>query len=231
MGIIVDSKLRGASTSLVKDFEACLESSKGERRIALFLKQHPDVILWSLLTIGGHMEYVVPEFGLGKSLRCDFVVVQSYSNGWRVEFVELEPVIDPLYNKDRTPSRRLRIAQKQIADWQNYIHDEPDSIRYQLADAIIQKDLIRPLHYEDLEPSSYAASKLRDPKSFIHFGFNIVIGRRKDVSQLGHNLRSSHNYHSDVEIISYDRLLDVAKNIDKRCAKNGGSVCLPSTEP
>jgi hypothetical protein len=30
--------------------------------------------------------------------------MQSYSGGWNIEFVELEPVNVSLFNKDRTPS-------------------------------------------------------------------------------------------------------------------------------
>jgi hypothetical protein len=74
-----------------------LGRSSGERIIHSYLKKHP-------------------EFRIGSRFRCDFVVMQSYSGGWNIEFVELEPVNVSLFNKDRTPSKPLRIALNQIDD-------------------------------------------------------------------------------------------------------------------
>lgn len=212
---------------LTKEYDKALRSSDGERVAADFLKKNPLILFWSFFSMGGHCHYVVPEFGLGKSLRCDFVLIQSHSGGYEVKFIELEPVSDQLFNKNRTPSRRLRIAQKQIHDWQNYIHDEPASIRYQLAEAVTKFDLL----YDGRgrrEPMNFAGCDLRDPKSFIHFHYHIVIGRRSELSKTNRYLKSSHNYFGDIELVSYDRLLDVAGCMDARTIHPKESIYLPS---
>jgi hypothetical protein len=84
-----------------------LGRSNGERSISRYLKRNPSLVLSTFGTFGNHGNYVLAEFGLGKSLRADFVILQSFSGGWRVDFVELEPVANTLFNKDRTPSKPL----------------------------------------------------------------------------------------------------------------------------
>lgn len=179
----------------------------------MFLKTHPEILLWSFFDVGGHGHYVIPEFGLGKSLRCDFVLMQSFSGGWHVRFVELEPVKDKLYNKDRTPTRRLRLAQKQIADWQHYEHVDGVSLRTQLAEAAMSKNCFK-REFNDLEPASLSGRRLRDPKTYVRFYYHIVIGRRTTLTEIANELRASSSFHTEVEIASYDRLLDVAENLD-----------------
>ena len=73
----------------------------------------------------GHSDFVIPEFSLGCDHRADFVVMQSFFSGWKIQFVELEPVDKKIFNpKDKTPSQRLRAATKQINDWRNFEKDE-----------------------------------------------------------------------------------------------------------
>ncbi len=93
-----------------------LGRSSGERIIHSYLKKHPDLLWDAFMNCGGHSDYVIPEFRIGSRFRCDFVVMQSYSGGWNIEFVELEPVRVSLFNKERTPSKPLRIALNQIDD-------------------------------------------------------------------------------------------------------------------
>src|ERR1700694_5559863 len=101
-----------------------LSQSDGERAIARYLKRHPDLVLDAFGRFGNHGNYVLSEVRLGKSLRADFVIVQGFSGGWWVDFVELESVADAVYTKDRTPTKALRTAQRQIADWRDYQRTE-----------------------------------------------------------------------------------------------------------
>lgn len=200
---------------LSEELEHILSTSKGERQIAAFLKKHPEIVFWTFLRVGGHLHYVVPEFQLGKHFRSDFILLQSYSGGWHIHLVELEPIVDPVYNKDGTPSKRLRYAQKQIADWRMYKDTEISSLRIQLAEAAkasggFQMDL------KSSEPSSFSGKRLRDPLTFIDWNYHIVIGRRALLSETAQTNRSRGMPYDQIEIVTYDRFLDVVRDWEKK---------------
>jgi hypothetical protein len=115
---------------------------------------------------------VIPEFRIGSRFRCDFVVMQSYSGGWNIEFVELEPVNVSLCNKDRTPSKPLRIALNQIDDWKRFLETDGATMRSQLADAAKKNDLLQPDLNLGGEPSSFAGDDLRHPFTHIRAAYN-----------------------------------------------------------
>jgi len=209
MGIVGVLNMKEYTPALLK----ALEESDGERRIAKFLKSHPQLIFWAFNNCGGHCHYVVPEFGIGKSLRCDFVLLLSHSGGWVIQFVELEPVKDPLYNKDRIPSKRLRVAQKQIADWRRYVDTDEFSLRNQLADAAKTKNCLEPLLH-GREPSSYSSVRLRDSHCYLRYEYHIIISRRKYLFDDTNFYRSSSFFQDGIEIVTYDRLIEVAEKLD-----------------
>ena len=180
-----------------------------------FLKKNPEIVFWTFFGMGGHSDYVVSEFSLGKALRCDFVLMSSDSGGWEVNFVELEPVHDSLYNKDRTPSRRLRIAKKQIDDWKRYVHDDGISLRMQLAEAAKSKNCLYPKLDDHSEPSSLSGKLLCHPKTHIQFYYHIVIGRREKLSPIANELRSSSFEHDRIEIATYDRFIETLGKMRK----------------
>jgi len=158
-----------------------LGRSSGERIIHSYLKKHPDLLWGAFMNCGGHSDYVIPEFRIGSRFRCDFVVMQSYSGGWNIEFVELEPVSVSLFNKDRTPSKPLRVALNQIDDWKRFLETDGTTMRSQLADAAKKNDLLQPDLNLGKEPSSFAGDDLRHPFTHIHAAYNIVFGRRDDL--------------------------------------------------
>jgi ribosomal protein L20 len=195
-----------------------LEATKGEREAARFLKANPSLLFWTFFSLGGHLQYVVPEFGLGKSLKCDFLLMQSYSTGWNVKFVELEPVDDRILNKDLTPSRRLRLAQKQIVQWQDYAYHDSLSLRTQLASVARKRDILKEVK-GDYEPTSFSGKRLRDPKTYISFMYYIVIGRRSKLSdEMRQHLNAMCNQ-SRCEIATYDRFIDTLKTVKEGTAR------------
>jgi hypothetical protein len=191
-----------------------LDRLRGERGISTYLKQHPQLVFWTFFTIGGHSDYLISEFSLGKRLKADFVAMQSDSGGWHVTFVELEPVDDPLFNRDGTPTRRLRIAQSQILDWQHYSHYDGPSLRAQLAEAA-QRDDILGNSSPEFEPSSYSGIHLRDPMSYVQWEYWIVIGRRKALTDEKRQLRSALSHNSRYSVRSYDMFADTAKRAEE----------------
>ena len=201
-----------------KEVADLIDTAKGERQMARFLKENPGLLFWTFFSLGGHMHYVVPEFGLGKSLKCDFLLMQSYSTGWNVKFVELEPVDDRILNKDLTPSRRLRLAQKQIVQWQDYAYHDSLSLRIQLADVARKRDILKEIK-GDYEPTSFSGKRLRDPKTYISFMHYIVIGRRNKLSEeMRQHLNAMCN-HSRCEIATYDRFVDTLKALKEGTAR------------
>lgn len=202
-----------------QDVTDLIDTAKGERQVARFLRANPRLLFWTFFSLGGHLQYVVPEFGLGKSLKCDFLLMQSYSTGWNVKFVELEPVDDRILNKDLTPSRRLRLAQKQIVQWQDYAYHDSPSLRTQLADVARKCDILKEVK-GDLEPTSFSGKRLRDPKTYISITYYIVIGRRNKLSEeMRQHLNAMCN-HSRCEIATYDRFVDTLKTVKEGTARS-----------
>jgi len=152
-----------------------LGRSSGERIIHSYSKKHPDLLWGAFMNCGGHSDYVIPEFRIGSRFRCDFVVMQSYSGGWNIEFVELEPVNVSLFNKDRTPSKPLRIALSQIDDWKRFLETDSATIRSQLADAAKKNDLLQPDLNLGGEPSSFAGDDLRHPFTHIRAAYTSLL--------------------------------------------------------
>jgi hypothetical protein len=87
-----------------------LDKATRERPIHRFLKNEPLLVWATFMNCGGHSDYVIPEFSLSGKYRTDFVVMQSFSGGWNIAFVELEPVDEKPFNQDGSPSTRLRGA-------------------------------------------------------------------------------------------------------------------------
>ena len=192
-----------------------LGRSSGERIIHSYLKKHPNLLWGAFMNCGGHSDYVIPEFRIGSRFRCDFVVMQSYSGGWNIEFVELEPVNVSLFNKDRTPSKPLRIALKQIDDWKRFLETDGATMRSQLADAAKKNDLLQPDLNLGKEPTSFAGDDLRHPFTHIHAAYNVVIGRRDELDDVSNHVRNSYRSLHMVQICTYDRFVQVARNADR----------------
>lgn len=197
-----------------------LRQSNGERNIARYLKRNQSLILSAFAGFGNHGNYVLAEFGLGKSLWADFVVIQGSSVGWQIEFIELEPVGDLLFNKDRTPTKSLRRAQKQIADWRDYERTDRAPLRRQLADAAKRDDILKEFQGDDDDLVTLTGMRLRDPEAYVSYGYHIVIGRRELLSTTAHKLRSRSRDDDNIDIATYDRIVDAAMSLD---AKDGNA--------
>ena len=94
------------------DFQSFLDAQTGERQVADFIRQKPQVLYWALCGRSGHCRFVFHEFPLGSSFVADFVVLNSYSGVWEVKFVEFEPVDERIFTKAGVPAKRLAGAIK-----------------------------------------------------------------------------------------------------------------------
>jgi hypothetical protein len=191
-----------------KAYLAALQASKGERHILAYFKQHPTLIYRHTVPCRGHDDYMIAEFEIGNEYKADFVVLNSYSGGWDITFIELEPVGAKMFNKDRTPARDLRVAIRQIDDWRRFILQQQQYFLIQLTKAAQQKDLLHQ-DYEraSREPTSGAGWTLRDPRNCFSYSYQIVIGRRAQLRPIDNELRATYRHNHDIDIATYDRFL------------------------
>jgi hypothetical protein len=213
--------------TLKTEFSEALEKAKGEREIHAFLKQEPLLVWSTFMNEGGHSKYVISELGLSGKYRPDFALMQSFSGGWNVVFVELEPVDDQPFKKKTVkqknkskeviqPSNRLLGAIEQINDWRNFEKDEGAALRSLLADAARDRDTLYPEQNLAREPWC-VKMPLRDPMTYLSVKYFIVVGRRNHFDEsLIHAKAKFARHYSDVEILTYDRFTEVAENIELR---------------
>jgi hypothetical protein len=192
-----------------------LDQTKGEREIHAFLKEEPLLVWATFMNSGGHSNYVIPEFSLSGKYRADFVVMQSFSGGWNIAFIELEPVDENPFTQKEIPSQRLRGAIKQIDDWHDFEEEEGASLRSHLADLAQKYDTLYPERNLAREPRC-VKMQLRDPKTYLCCKYFIVMGRRCHFDEEFIHVKAKFVRHHNVEILTYDRFIEVADNLNQQ---------------
>lgn len=191
-----------------------LNSSLGERSICKFLGSHPELIRWSVCKTGGHSTYVLKEFPFGSKYKADFAVAMSYSGAWEVHLIELEPPKDIVITKAGLPSNNLNTAISQINDWKDYIEQNLMAFKQDLTEKCMKKNLleIKPSKHV---PTNYTNDYLNAIDTVIFFHYYIVIGMRENITAEQRAKINQIKRFSDVEIFSFGRILDVARQCDK----------------
>jgi hypothetical protein len=189
--------------------EKILRSCPGERTIAAYLHRHPHLVYWSFSPLGGHDRYVLTEFPLGSRFKVDMVVINSHSGAWIVDFIELEPVNDRVFNRDRTPSRQLAIAIRQIDDWRTYVRANESQVRADLVRWAKTRDILR-YSSRGKEPCNYSGDQLADPRSVIFSQFSVIIGRSTKLDAERRSLLGHYSLNHDIAVITYDRFTELA---------------------
>ena len=202
---------------LQEELNRILNGASGERRASAFLARNPEIVRWAFCWTGGHSTYVVKEFPFGSRYRADLVVPLSYSGAWEVHMIELEPPNDSVINKDGTPSQRLNKAMSQIQDWREYIERNPDSIRKDLSDWCVKHDRLR-LYDDHDPPCNETGDYLSHPDTYIVYEYHIVIGMRESVSREKRRKMNQYSGSMDIDICTYGRFLDIARNFDRHYA-------------
>lgn len=187
-----------------------LTTTSDERPIVEFIKSAPWIPYWTFCTLGGHDRYAIFEFPLGNELKCDLLLLNSYSGSWEALFVEFESAADKIFTKNGTPTKRLAIAQRQIDDWSTFINENRDTVR---------RDMVRYAKTRDRlgysrgtgEPSNFSGDRLSDPNTYIAFRYKIVIGRRTQLAAEQRRLVGRYRDNRDAELVTYDRLLALAE--------------------
>jgi len=168
-------------------FRAALNSATREEDLQRHLEAHPMLLVQSLT--GGHGRWVIPRQRLGAEFVTDFLVGERSSMGHEWLAVELESPRARMFTKSGDPSARLTHALRQITDWRAWLKNN-------------QNYAARPrpesgLGLTGISPSLPAL---------------VLIGRRAETDEGTSARRRQMCEDLNVEIHSFDWLLDVAEN-------------------
>lgn len=135
---------------------------------------------------GHHEAYIYPEKELGSEYRTDYMLVGRNSIGYHIVLVEFEDVNSPLVLKKRNDyAESVRKGITQLSDWKRWI------------------DINR-----DYFLKSFNIDKLYNNVASWSYNYCLVVGRRKNETELYNELRSQSIHENHINIISYDRLAD-----------------------
>jgi hypothetical protein len=162
-----------------------INQARSERPIQAFLQRKPALLVRHLG--GGHGRWVIPQKRLGAEHVSDFLIGDSHSFGHDWCAVELESPTAKLFNKRGDPSAALTHALRQIQDWRIWLTKNLDYAMRSRSE--------RGLGLTDIHP---------------RLGGYIILGRRADSKDENNALRRQIMRDNDVEIHTYDWLIDAA---------------------
>jgi len=206
---------------LSEELQSALETP-GERAAAAFLAKNPQLVYWAFARTDGHASYVLKEFPFGSRYKADFVVLYAYSRVWEIHLIELEPPKDPIITKKGVPSARLSKAISQVSDWREYFLSNRAVVQRDLNDWCGRKDLLGWMRDPE-NPCNFTGDELRDPSIYIDLQCHVIIGRRGDVSSEKGRKMNQYRFNGFARVGTFDRFLDIARNIDRREANPADS--------
>lgn len=200
---------------LAPELKALIDSATTEREILRWLKQKENAwILPPALKVAPFGKYAVPEFPFGTDYRADFVVMAPFSGGFDVQFIEMEPPNAPLFTQDGRPAARLAGALTQVRDWKMYVDRNRDTVLNELSKFAEKEEVLFGRKSTILDSAGWP---LYHPKALINWCYHIVIGRRASLSEEQLAKKAAFYQYERVEVMTYDRLIDAAKEMDKGC--------------
>lgn len=197
---------------LAPSLKATLRQASTERPVHRWLEKHPLVLSACLQGIV-YPNQVVSQFKFGTDFVADFVAFGAFSGACCFHFVELEPPGAPLFTKNGVAARRLNGALAQIMSWKTFIEKRRDEVLRELAKAFRQRELV--FKRKGLEPTDTTGMPLYDPSQWIIFYHHVLIGRRENLTKAELGKKAAYATHSDVDLMTYDRLLDQATAFDQ----------------
>ena len=138
------------------------------------------------------------KFRFGTEFVSDFLLVKLWSTVTDIILVELEPPHIRPFNRDGNFSKRLNGALQQVTEWTAWIREN----RQFFHDSILREA-------ERVNPSCLNSLRHRIRYDLLHA--KIVIGRREMMTAAQDSRRAALylDTRSGIEIVPYDRLLDV----------------------
>lgn len=196
---------------ILRRLARAIEKAPGERKIHRLLKEYPSItnqIVQGKSTRG----HVIAEFSLGDEFRSDFVVLKAFSGGWEISFIELEPPSARLFKRDDTYGARLAQALKQVEQWKRFVKrpEKESYLAQQLERAVCERDLLWPERRGSI-PTDSVGWPITHKDSMLLYFYHVIIGRRAHLTSGQTSRKALFRESNGVELITYDRVLDVAR--------------------
>jgi Domain of unknown function (DUF4263) len=166
--------------NLSERFEETINNAQREEDLQEFLARNPFILSEQL----PHGTHVVPKFRFGGKYISDFLISEVTSGGTFWVLVELEPANIPLVTGEGNLSQRVRGGVQQVRDWRDWLTNNRDHA-------------IKPVAQDGLGLGDIEGIR----------GW-VVVGRRSMVTPRFNQLRRQLADDSNIEIMTYDRLLD-----------------------
>jgi hypothetical protein len=187
-----------------------LDNATGEQEILRWLKSDSEnaLVLARAFSDSSVGNKIIAEFSFGTDFKADFVLFAPFSGGFDIHFIEIEPPNVPLYTKKGVHAERLATAIKQIQDWKIFVDANRDAVIHELDKAAKRKKFVFGEPGEQIVDNT--GWPLYHPKAFLTWRYHIVIGRRRSLSDEGLQRKASSEDTLNVQIATFDRLLDNA---------------------
>lgn len=199
------------SFCLEKRILDALEMAKSERDIHAFLKHNDRLVRHAFNAWAWNYTAVQSEFRLGSDYRPDFLVLSANSGQWFSTFIELKSHRARPFNVNGRPGRDLNAALAQLQDWALWLREHEAEFRTSLSRFFEAESV--PAMCSNASLHTHAATEIRDARTYLTFRHFAVIGRR-DLIPADHQRRRHLYIKQDIEIATYDRIVDVARRLE-----------------
>ena len=197
--------------TIATELEDLLRSNEcEERQMHFFLKRNPALVRSTFATSWNYAE-VFSEVPFGSDCRLDFVVLCANSGHWIAHAIELKSPRAPLYKRNGNKSIELQLVERQLAQRIDWRRANESYFRETLNKLVKPSD---PAMCSNVTVHTRARAELRDPHTYIDFDSHAVIGRSSTLSNEERERRRHDEQHgawSSTKVVTYDRLLSVAK--------------------
>jgi len=206
LNIRIKSEKKGLFIQLQEQLKCCTKESE----LSPFLKEHSLLIQNALNVHAWNCVVCEPEFRLGSDYVADFIILSADSGSWHAVLIEVQDHQNKIYNQNGNMTQQLNEGHRQIHDWNIWINEHPVEFRQSISKLVSSE----PAQCSRVDVHTNAGAEIRDIKTVISTTFKILIGRREFLNQTN-NKRRSEFRDANIEIVTFDRLLDKAKQLDE----------------
>jgi hypothetical protein len=192
------------------EFETLLAASPNERMVQRFLKRYPYIVRNALNAHAWNSVHLKSEFSFGGTYVADFLILSADSGAWHAVLIELESPTARPFTKKGSPSSALAKGLAQLDEWKIWIGKNDPLFREHLS-SLLRVDADSK---ETDSGNREDAAAIRDPHTVIDKEYIVVVGRRASFSDSDAQERRGVYRGRGQQIRSYDRLLDMAKDLD-----------------
>ena len=178
---------------------------KNEESLQKYLENHEKILMATLGMPEYVYNFVLPKFSFGGKYQSDFLIFTGQSSSYWITLVELELASTIIFTKNGVYSQHLNTAMRQVKEWKSWIENNLSCFQKLLYDAICKQD-------------SEFNDKFDFCRRFI-IKQVIIIGRRNSLSKEDRD-RIATDEGSGIQIITYDRLVECEKRIEKMTLYN-----------